>query len=103
MAERLLPIQYQGPSSSIPYTLNFSWATAVDSVTSATAYKGTTDVSLTVLSGSNTIAGKFLTLKTLGSLTGGESYIIEVVATIDGVKDTWWLPVTCLKAATGQT
>jgi hypothetical protein len=96
-------MQYQGPSSSVPYTLNFPWATAVDSVTSVTAYKGTTDVSTTVLSGSNTIAGKYLTLKALGSLTGGEKYVVEIVATIDGVKDTWWLPVTCLKSPTGLT
>jgi hypothetical protein len=94
-------MQYQGPSSSVPYTLNFSWATAVDSVTSVTAYKGTSDVSSAVLSGSNTIAGKYLTLKALGTLTGGEKYVLEIVATIDGVKDTWWLPVTCLKSTAG--
>jgi hypothetical protein len=100
---RMLPTQYQGPSSAIPYTLQFSWATTVTSVTSVTAYKGGSDVSSTVLSGSNSTSGNTLTTKTVGSLTGGEEYVLEIVATVDGIKDTWWLPVTCLKAATGRT
>ena len=101
--DRTLPKQYQGPSSSVARTLQFSWATTVSSVTSVKAYKGTTDVSATVLSGSNTPTGNTIVLKTLGALTGGEEYILEIVAVVDGVTDTWWLPVTCLKAATGKT
>lgn len=98
---RRLPTQYQGPSSSIPYTLQCAWATAITGTPTVTAYKGTSDVSSTVLSGSNTISGNALTLKTLGSLTGGEDYVISVVMTVDGVTDSWWLPVTCLKASSG--
>ena len=98
---RRLPMQYQGPSSAIPYTLQCAWATAITGTPTVTAYKGTTDVSSTVLSGSNTISGNALTLKTLGSLTGGEEYVISVVMTVDGVTDTWWLPVTALKATSG--
>ena len=98
---RRLPMQYQGPSSAIPYTLQCAWATAITGTPTVTAYKGATDVSSTVLSGSNTISGNALTLKTLGSLTGGEEYVISVVMTVDGVTDTWWLPVTALKATSG--
>jgi len=98
---RRLPMQYQGPSSAIPYTLQCAWATAITGTPTVTAYKGATDVSSTVLSGSNSISGNALTLKTLGSLTGGEEYVISVVMTVDGVTDTWWLPVTALKASSG--
>ena len=98
---RRLPMQYQGPSSAIPYTLQCAWATAITGTPTVTAYKGATDVSSTVLSGSNSISGNALTLKTLGSLTGGEEYVISVVMTVDGVTDTWWLPVTALKATSG--
>jgi len=98
---RRLPMQYQGPSSAIPYTLQCAWATAITGTPTVTAYKGTSDVSSTVLSGSNSISGNALTLKTLGSLTGGEEYVISVVMTVDGVTDTWWLPVTALKSTSG--
>jgi hypothetical protein len=100
-SSRRLPTQYQGPSSSIPYTLQCAWATAITGTPTVTAYKGTTDVSGTVLSDNNTISGNALTLKKLGALTGGEEYVIEVVMTVDGITDTWWLPVVCLKAASG--
>ena len=101
--DRTLPMQYQGPSSSVARTLQFPWATTVSSVTSVKAWKDGTDVSSTTLSGSNTATGNTIALKTLGALIGGEVYILEVVAVVDGVTDTWWLPVTCLKAATGKT
>jgi hypothetical protein len=91
-------MQYQGPSSAIPYTLQCAWATTITSVTSVTLYKGGSTVAL---SGSSTISGNAVTLPSLGSLTGGEEYVMEVVMTVDGVKDTWWLPVTALKSSTG--
>jgi hypothetical protein len=98
----MLATQYQGPSSAIPYTLMFTWATSVTSVTSVKAYKNGADVSGTVLSGSNSASGNSLTTKTVSTLTGGEEYILEIVAVVDGITDTWWMPVECLKAATGR-
>jgi len=98
----ILPKQYQGENASIPWVLQFSWATTVSAPTSVTVYKNGTDVSSTVLSGSNSVSGTNLTLKALGSLTGGESYIIDIVVSVDGVTDEWWLPVDCLKEKTGR-
>ncbi len=99
----VLPTQYQGELASIPWVLAFTWATTVSSPTSVTAYKAGTDVSTTVLSGSNSVSGANLTLKTLGSLTGGELYMIDIVVAVDGVTDEWWLPVQALKKTTGKT
>ena len=100
---QVLPTQYQGENASIPWVLSFTWATTVSAPTSVTAYKNGTDVSSTVLSGSNSVSETNLTLKALGSTTGGELYIIDIVVAVDGVTDEWWLPVQVLKEKTGKT
>lgn len=100
----VLPTQYQGENASIPWVLNFSWATTVASPTSVTVYKGGSDATSTTMpSGSHSVSGNNLTLKNLTALTGGELYMIDVVVSIDGVVDEFWLPVQALKKQTGKT
>jgi hypothetical protein len=91
---------YQGAGASIPWTVVFPWATTVSAAT-VTAYKDGTDVTSTVLSGDQTLSGNRLTMKTLGSLTGGEKYTLSIVATVDGVADQWFLEVWAVKSTTG--
>src|SRR4030042_2883803 len=100
----LLPTQYQGENASVPWVLAFSWATTVSAPTSVTVYKGTTDTSATNMpSGSHSVSGTNLTLKNLTTLIGGELYVVDVVVSVDGVVDEWWLPVQALKETTGKT
>ena len=100
----VLPTQYQGENASIPWVLSFPWATTVASPTSVTVYKGGTDTSSTNMpSGSHSVSGTNLTLKSLTALVGGELYMIDVVVSVDGVVDEWWLPVQALKKQTGKT
>jgi hypothetical protein len=100
----VLPTQYQGAGASIPWVLSFAWATTVASPTAVTVYKNGTDTSATNMpSGSHSVSGTNLTLKPLTALIGGELYIVDVIITVDGVPDEFWLPVQALKSTTGKT
>ena len=93
----------QGQNASIPWTITFPWATSVTSPTVAVYKKGTTsDVSGTVMpSGSHTVSGNSLTMKNLTSLTAGESYIVDIRITVDGIADEFFLEVKALRQELG--
>lgn len=93
---------YQGAGATVPYTVTFPWATTAASPV-ATVYMNEADVTSTVMpSGSATASGNTITLKPLTALTGGETYIVAIAATIDGVADQWFLEVRAIKSTTGR-
>ena len=107
MAEPVFIIEspvVQGVNASIPWTIVFPWATSVTSPTVAVFKKGTTtDVASTVMPlGSHTVSGNSLTMKNLTSMTAGESYIVDIRITIDGIADELYLQVDCLRQETGM-
>lgn len=65
------------------YTVTFEQASTVAS-TSAKIYKGGTDSTATYMSGSTSVSGNVVTLPTISSLIGGERYVVELAATVDG-------------------
>lgn len=95
--------QYQGENASIPWSVSFPWATTVTVSTVKVFKKGTTtDIASTVMpSGSHSASGNTITLKPLTALTGGESYIISMTVSVDGVTDEWFMEVGALKEETG--
>jgi hypothetical protein len=60
-------------------------------------YKGTSDDSTNVLSGSITASGRTITLKTISSLTGGSSYTAYVYFTDNGKNTVRYFEVICKK------
>jgi hypothetical protein len=99
-----VPVE-QGENASVPWSVKWPSASTVASPTVKVYKKGTTtDVAATVMpSGSHTASGNLLTMKNLTALTGGESYIISITITVDGVVDEFFMAVRCLKQETGQT
>ena len=95
----------QGKNASIPWVVTFPWASTLASATVQVFKKGTTtDIAGTVMpSGSHSISGNSLTMKNLTALTGGESYIIAIQITVDGVADEYFMEVQALKESTGKT
>ena len=94
---------YQGENATVPYSITFPWATTVGSSPTVVVYKNGTDVTSTAMpSGSHSASGKTLTLKPLTALLGGETYIIDILATIDSVVDEWFLEVKAVKKTTGR-
>ena len=86
----------QGERESIPYSLLFSWATtATVDDSSLIVYKGNEDVTSSVTTGSNTYSGNIVTLKTLTGLTGGQTYVLSILVTVDGVQDEYKMEVYC--------
>jgi len=102
--------QVQGPNASIPYTIVFPWATTVTITTGdntdVAVYRegddGETDRADTHITTSHSYSGNQITLGKLHSLQGGETYIVAVSPTIDGVKDTYWFKVICPRESSGR-
>jgi hypothetical protein len=93
---------YQGAGATVPYSVTFPFATTVAAGTIA-VYKNGADVTSTVMpSGSHSASGNVLTLKPLTALTGGETYLISIAATVDGVADQWFCEVKAVKTTTGK-
>lgn len=93
----------QGENATIPWTVTFPWATTLASATVQVFKKGTTtNIAGTVMpTGSHTTSGNSLTMKNLTALTGGESYIVAIQITVDGVADEFFLEVRALRESTG--
>lgn len=69
---------------SITFSITYSGATAVSSV-SAKVYRRTTDVTSSVMpSGSTSASGNVATLKPVTAMVGGNDYVVAVTATVDG-------------------
>lgn len=69
------------------YTVTFEQGSIVAS-TSAKIYKNGSDVTSINMSGATSVSGNVVTLPTIGlatALIGGERYVLEVAATVDGV------------------
>ena len=84
--------QTEGSSVAIPWTVYFKWASTVDSVTAVEVYRdgsATDEASTFMPSWAEVISGKYLTLKPLTDLAGGEYYIVTMYVTVDGVDDAW--------------
>lgn len=94
----------QGENASIPWTVTWAYATTVSSPTVQVFKQGTTtDVAGTVMpSGSHTASGNSLTMKNLTALTAGETYIVDIQITVDGVADEFFLIVKAVHEATGK-
>lgn len=60
-------------------------------------YKGTSNVSSSVLSGSITATGRDITLQEIGNLSGGNEYLIYIYFTDDGKSTCRYLEVICPK------
>ena len=79
---------------SMVYSLTYPAAITVDANSFMTAYRGSSDVSSTVLSGS--LAGDgttTLTLKTISGevgASGGADYIYSFGVTCQGVRNSYW-------------
>lgn len=70
---------------AIGFSVNFMGATTVSDPGSA-VYKNGTDISGTVMSGSDSVSGSTVLLKTITAQVGdgGETYVVVVSATVDG-------------------
>jgi hypothetical protein len=60
-------------------------------------YKGTSDFSATALSSSLSVSGRAITLKTIGSLSGGFNYLVYVFFTDSGKNTCRYFEVICPK------
>ena len=90
----------QRPNESISYTVDVSNVGSSPTVNSVTAYERQndntwSDVSATVLSGSNTVSADVITTKLIGSLTDGRTYHIVVNYTISGETYDDYLVINC--------
>jgi hypothetical protein len=83
------------------FTITYSGCTTV-SATGATmeVYKGGSGSNLaaTLTTGSITASGNVLTLKKLQSLIGGNTYVVSVKATVDGVVEIRKIEIVVQKA-----
>lgn len=69
---------------SITFSCTYPFATTVAAPASVKVYRGSSDVSATIMpSGSNTASGNVVTTKPATALTGGNVYIVSIVAVID--------------------
>lgn len=78
---------YLTAGDSAPYAITLEQASAISN-TSAKIYKGGTDYTSTYMSGATSVSGNVVTLPTIGSpnaLVGGERYVAELTATVDGI------------------
>jgi hypothetical protein len=84
------------PGQSVTYTLSVNGEGTLASPTMY-VYKGTSDNSSTALSGSLSITGRLITLKTIGSLSGGSEYIAYVYFTDGGKSTVRYFEIVCPK------
>lgn len=85
-----------GERETIPLSIQFPWATSATVDSSAlVVYKGSTDVTSSVTTGSNSYSGNRITLKSLTGLSGGQTYILSVLVTLDGIDEEYKLQVDC--------
>ncbi len=76
---------YVSAADEYAWAINYEGCTLCSSP-SAKAYKNGTDVTATILpTGSASAAGNVVTLPTAKAWTSGQRYVIETVATVDGV------------------
>lgn len=76
---------YVSAADELTFAVLFEGATSVSSP-SVKAYKNRTDVSSTIFpSGSPSASSNVVTLPTAKAWTSGERYVIELVATVDGM------------------
>lgn len=89
--------------TSITYTITFPFATTC-SASTAKCYKGTSDTTATNLpTGSDTQADNTCTLGPLGSMVGGEAYVIAITVTLDSqASQIWKHEVNCQKVEDTQ-
>ena len=90
--------QYQGEDESIAYTIDVTnWGSSPSSVSMAVydVTNGRTDVSVDVVSGSTSVSGNVITLKTISGLTLGYMYRVEVQFTISGNVFEAWFSIEC--------
>ena len=101
----------QGANASIPWTIVFPWATTVTITTADNTDVGIfregddteTDLADTHMSsGAHAYSGNSIILRNLASLVSGETYIVSIRPTVDGVQDEWWFKVKCPRTATGR-
>lgn len=79
---------YVNEGESLPYNVTFEQAGAITGTPTLKAYKGGTDVSTTVLTPTNgncTVSGNVVSLPTFAAFTGGERYVFELTAVVDGI------------------
>ena len=74
-------------------------STATITSTGLVVYNGTVDVTSTVASGSNSASGNRVTLKKISGLTGGQTYVCSILATVDGLQDEYKLQIACVKSS----
>jgi len=84
------------PGQSIAFQIVIDGQGTITSPTMS-MYKSTTDDSATVLSGSLSVSGRAVTLKTIGSLAGGSEYIGYVFFTDGGKSTARYFEVICPK------
>lgn len=105
-----LPPHVQGPNASVPLSFVFPWAetvtiTTADNTDVTLVRKGDdqeTDVSDTYVATSHSYNGNRITLGNLSGLVGGETYILAIAPTVDGVQDEWFMEIRVPKSATGR-
>ena len=95
---------FQGENASVPWTITWAYATTVASPTIQVFKLGTTtDVAGTVMpGGSHTASGNSLTMKNLTAMTAGETYVVAIQITVDGIADEFFLLVKALHESTGM-
>lgn len=81
---------------SAPFTLTIPGDSPAVSGPSQAVYNAETDVSSTCLSGSTSATGAVVTTKTVGTLKGGETYILTMTQTVDGRVDIYLLEIRVL-------
>jgi hypothetical protein len=78
--------------SSAAFTIQVVGATTVASPTCA-IYNNQQDTSSTNLTGSASVSGNVITTKIVGTVKGGERYILATTATVDGRTDVYLLEI----------
>lgn len=68
---------------TLPLSGIFEFAAAVSNPTTK-CWKDGQDVSGTNLSGADSASGSIVTMKSFTAMTGGERYVVELTATVDG-------------------
>jgi hypothetical protein len=85
------------PGQSQPYELIIDGQGTIGASPTMNVYKKYTDDSATVLSGSMLVTGRTITLKTIGSLSGGSEYIGYVFFTDKGKSTVRYFEIICPK------
>jgi len=81
--------------ASCAFTIQVVGATTVASPT-CVIYNNQQDTSSTNLSGSASVSGNVITTKIVGDLKGGETYVLNTSATVDGRTDKYLLVINVI-------